>query len=222
MGFGVCPLLAPGSTVSPPRGTGSRSNRFVGLGGDTSRPRASGGLGRAGTDAKKQTRAACVLPGREPSGRAGMACWSPGTGPRGAGGWTTAGAAAPRAGGKLRHESMEGPIQVIEQEALAVTAETSQCPHTGSSPSASQAEPWWLPLASPACLGAAVGCAPAPGWPDPGPRHPPPWGAARVLSAIPAGRNASGGIPGNWFYPSIRCWRQDGGSGRRSSLGKGI
>lgn len=83
-GFWGLPPLAPGSAVSPLWGAGSRFNRFVGLGGDTSRPRPDGGLGRAGTDAKEQTRAACVLPGTEPSSGAGTCC-SPRAGRQGPG-----------------------------------------------------------------------------------------------------------------------------------------
>lgn len=41
-------------------------------------------------------------------------------------------------------------------------------------------------------------------------------GAAGILGVMAVGRNARGGIPGNWFYPFVRCWR-DG-----SSLGEGI
>lgn len=89
--------------------------------------------------------------------------------------------------------------------------------------SSSQMPP--LPFSSPSwvnpgicCPWAACGRAPAPGWPHPGPlRHP--W--EQRLGVMAVGRNARGGIPGNWFYPSVRC-RRDGGWRRSSSLGEGI
>jgi len=159
VGFGVCPPLAPGSAVSSPRGAGSRSDRFVGLGGNPSRPRPAGGLGSAATEAKEQTRAACVPPGTEPSSAAGTASCSPA---RGRGGPEAGRLPEQLGGGKLRQESMVGPHPGDGAAGGGSDGRDISTPGQRL-----------FPCSIPGC--AEAGCSPAPGWPGPGPLRPPPW-----------------------------------------------
>lgn len=207
--LGSAPCLAPGSAISAPRQAGSSSDRFVGLG-DGRRhllPEAKWREGKLSSDAKEQTRAACALPGVEPSSRAGTAAapWHGAYGRRGRSShWGETG--AQKRGGIHPGHGEEG---------AGSDGGEIPIPDAAYSPTAPQGELQGLPwpylgislsahgqhVAAILHLGGLILAT---------------VGAAGILGVMAVGRNASRGIPGNWFYPFIRC-RRDG-----SSLGEGI